>query len=252
MRSLFAVALALVVSSALPACAINASQTDDQADVTDESDDALSTGKFETFTGKDGKVYFHLLAGNGERVLGSEGYASGAAAINAISLLQTSATFELRTASNGESYFVAKAGNGAVLGTSETYVSESNAERAIATVKTIISRTTSILAAPSGAQFQVFKGLDKGYYFHLRAGNGEIVLQSQSYSSHTAAVNGVTSVKANGATASQYQLLAAADGQWYFVVKAANGAVVAKGETYSSKSNAQRAVNTCVELLSAR
>src|SRR4051794_31654521 len=100
MRSLFAVALALVVSSALPACAINASQNDDQGDVTDESDDALSTGKFETFTGKDGKVYFHLLAGNGERVLGSEGYASGAAAINAISLLQTSATFELRTASN--------------------------------------------------------------------------------------------------------------------------------------------------------
>ena len=182
----------------------------------------------------------------------SSGYTSGAAAVNAISLIQTSASYELRTAKTGESYFVAKSTNGAVLGVSETYSTKSNAERAIATVTTIVSRTSSILAAPSGAQFQVFRGLDKGYYFHLRAGNGEIVLQSQSYSSRTNAVNGVTSVKSNGASAAGYQLLEASNGQWYFVVKAANGAVVAKGETYSSKSNAQRAVNTCVELLAAR
>lgn len=252
-RSLFAAALALVVSSALPACAIDASQTDDQEEVTETDDElTLTTGKFETFAGKDGKFYFHLLAGNGEKVLGSEGYATGAAAVNAISLIQGGVGYALRTAKSGESYFVAVAANGAVLGVSETYVTQANAERAVATVKTIVSRTKSILAAPSGAQFQVFRGLDNGYYFHLRAGNGEIVLQSQGYSSRTGAVNGATSVKANGASAASYQLLEAANGQWYFVVKAGNGAVVAHGETYASKSNAQRAIATCVELLSAK
>src|SRR5688572_18796656 len=101
--SLFAVALALVVSSALPACAVNSSQTDDAEEVTETEDElTLTTGKFETFTGRDGKVYFHLLAGNGEKMLRSEAYASGAAAVNAISVMQAGVTYELRTAKNGE------------------------------------------------------------------------------------------------------------------------------------------------------
>jgi len=253
MRTSLLALLALVVSSALPACAINASQTDGQEDVAETDDElTLTTGKFETFTGKDGKVYFHLLAGNGEKVLGSEGYSSAAGAINAISLIQAGVSYELRTATNGDSYFVAKAANGAVVGVSETYASKSNAERGIEAVTKIVARTQSVLAAPSGAQFQVFRGLDKGYYFHLRANNGEIVLQSQGYSTRTSAVNGATSVKSNGASAASYHLLEAANGQWYFVVKAANGAVIARGETYSSKSNAQRGINTCVELLAAK
>lgn len=252
-NSLFALALSLVVSAALPACAIDASQTDDQDQVAETEDElTLTTGKFETFTGRDGKVYFHLLAGNGEKVLASEGYSSAAAAFNAISLIQSGATYELRTAASGETYFVVKATNGAVLGVSETYASKSNTERAIETVQKIVARTTSVLAAPSGAQFQVFRGLDKAYYFHLRANNGEIVLQSQGYSSRTGAVNSATSVKANGAIATRYQLLEAANGQWYFVLKAANGAVVARGEMYASKYNAQRGIETCVGLLAAQ
>lgn len=247
--SIFALALALVVSSALPACAINGSQ-DETEEVTETEDElTLTTGKFETFTGRDGKKYFHLLAGNGENMLRSEGYSSAAAATNAISLLQTAASFELRTAQNGEVYFVAKAANGAVLGTSETYVSKSNAERAVETTKKVIARTTSVLAAPSGAVFQVIKSINGGYFFHLRANNGEIVLQSQSYTSRTSAVNGVQSVKANGAAASAYELREASNGQWYFVLKAGNGAVIGRSETYASKWNAERGVNTVIELL---
>lgn len=250
--SLFALALALVVSSALPACAIDGSQTDDAEEVSETDDElALTTGKFETFTGKDGKVYFHLLAGNGENMLRSEGYSSGAAAVNAISLLQAGVSYELRTAKTGEVYFVTKSANGAVLGTSETYVSKSNAERAVETTKKIIARTTSVLAAPSGAVFQVIKSLNGGYFFHLRANNGEIVLQSQSYSSRTSAVNGVQSAKANGRVATSFELREASNGQWYFVLKAGNGQLIGRGETYASKWNAERGVATVVELLAA-
>lgn len=251
MRPSFFAALALVVAAALPACAVNTAQPDGSDEQVTETDDelTLTTGKFETFTGADGRFYFHLLAGNGEKVLGSQGYASVDAAVNAISVVQSGVSYELRTAANGETYFVAKAGNGAVIGQSETYASKSNAERGVDTVKKIIARTTSVLTAPSGAQFQVIKGLSGAYFFHLRANNGEIVLQSQSYTTRASAVNGVTSVKGNGRVPSRFEVLPATNGQWYFVLKAGNGAVIARGENYVSKSNAERAVNTVVGLL---
>jgi uncharacterized protein YegP (UPF0339 family) len=75
---------------------------------------------------------------------------------------------------------------------------------------------------------------------------------SQSYGAESCAFGGFFSVQTNGKVASRYELRDTGNGQWYFVLKASNGAVIARGETYVSKSNAQRAVSTCVELLSAQ
>lgn len=253
--SIFALAIALFAVT--PACAINADQQDGEETVEAADDElTLTAGKFETFVGRDGQHYFHLLAGNGEKVLGSQGYATAAAAMNAIVSVQTNgvnaASFELRAAQNGEFYFVLKAANGGIIGVSETYVTKYNAERALTTVNKIITRMPSVFDAPSGAKFSVFKGIDSKYYFNLRAANGEIVMQSQSYSARASAVGGVGSVQTNGKLASRYELRATGNGEWYFVLKASNGAVIARGETYASKSNAERGVATCVELLSAQ
>ncbi|MBI2394658.1 MAG: YegP family protein [Deltaproteobacteria bacterium] len=65
-------------------------------------------------------------------------------------------------------------------------------------------------------------------------------------------MNGVQSVKSFGRAATSYQLAEAANGQWYFLLKASNGQVIAHGETYASKWNAQRAVGAVVELLAAQ
>lgn len=252
-RSLLALALSLLAASALPACAMEGVDGD-VADESAEADDALTTasGKFETFTGADGKTYFHLLAGNGEKVLASEGYASAGAALAGIASVKENAAdatrFEVRTAVDGETYFVLKAKNGEVVGMSETYASRGNTDRAIATVQKIVAKT-AIAAAATGAKFEVFKGLDGKHYFHLRAGNGEIVLQSQAYAAKASATNGIASVQANGKAKAQYQLREAANGQWYFVLVASNGAVIGRGETYVSKANAQRGIDTLVALL---
>lgn len=249
---------ALFASLALTACGV------DQATLTEGADDsayevnseALSTkGKFETFTGRDGKTYFHLLAGNGEKVLQSQGYASQASALSGIESLKANGAdaskYLLREASDGSWYFVvASAANGEILGKSEMYVSQSNATRAMTSVATVVRQTVEQgLALTGNAKFEVFKGLDSKHYFHVRALNGEIVLQSQSYASKTSALNGAISVNTNGADATKYTVLAAADGQYYFTLKAANGAIIARSETYVSKSNAQRAVAGVVELL---
>lgn len=242
--------------AALPlvtACGIDeASVTQD--DVLDESQDALvNKGRFETFTGRDGKTYFYLLAGNGEKVLSSQGYASVAGAEAGIASVKTNGVvaerFEQRTAVDGSAYFVLKAANGAVIGVSQMYATPSNATRAQASIVAVLKVTFAQAPVVVGARFETFKGLDSKYYFHARAGNGEIVLQSQAYTTSTSAKNGVASVTSNGAIAARYEVRAAANGEYYFVLKASNGAVIARGEMYASKYNAERGVSTCVDLL---
>src|SRR4051812_41406911 len=177
--------IALFASLALTACGVddaslNAGNDDASYEV---NNDALTThGKFETFVGRDGKTYFHLLAGNGEKVLQSQGYATQASAVSGIESLkangQDASKYLLREASDGAWYFVvAAAANGEILAVSEMYTAQSKATRAMTSVATVVRQTVDQgLALTGNAKFEVFKGLDSKYYFHVRALNGEIVL----------------------------------------------------------------------------
>ncbi|MBS1153983.1 MAG: hypothetical protein H6Q89_5681 [Myxococcaceae bacterium] len=239
--------------SLLTACGIDDTQVT-ESDVLDSSQDELiAKGRFETFTGRDGKTYFHLLAGNGEKVLASQGYTTLASAEAGIASVKTNGVlaerFEQRTAVDGSTYFVVKAGNGAVIGVSQMYSTVSNTTRAQNAVIAVLKISFAQAPVVIGARFETFKGLDSKYYFHARAGNGEIVLQSQAYTTSTSSKNGVASVQTNGSISARYEVREASNGQYYFVLKAANGAVIARGETYASKYNAERGIATCVDLL---
>ena len=59
--------------------------------------------------------------------------------------------------------------------------------------------------------FDLWQSAD-GWHFHLAAGNKQILLASESYTSRTAALNGVLAVINNGVDPSQYQVLPAAHG----------------------------------------
>lgn len=219
-----------------------------------ESELAASSGKFETFVGKDGQHYFHLLAGNGEKILASQGYSTAQGArdgVASVAAHATSATrYLFREASDGTRYFVLTAVNGQIIGVSEMYVSQANAERGAVAVQNVVKNIMSTSAALLGdTRFETFKGLDGKYYFHLKANNGQIVLQSQAYTTKTSATNGIASVRTNGAILARFQVRAAADGQSYFVLKASNGAVIGRSEMYVSASNAQRGIETVVALI---
>lgn len=219
-----------------------------------ESELAASTGKFETFEGKDGQFYFHLLAGNGEKVLASQGYASLQGAQGGIDSVKANGgntmRYLQREASDGSRYFVLTAANGAIIGMSEMYVSAANSERGAAAVQKVVANIVSSGAAAQGdTRFETFKGLDGKYYFHLKANNGQIVLQSQAYTTKASANNGVASVKTNGVIAARFELRAAADGQTYFVLKAANGAVIGRSELYATHANAERGMATVMTLV---
>ncbi|MBX3231835.1 MAG: YegP family protein [Labilithrix sp.] len=90
------------------------------------------------------------------------------------------------------------------------------------------------------AKFEVFQGKDGDYYFRLIAGNGEIILRSEGYTTRQSAEKGIASVIENAPDARNIEQREAKDGSFYFVVKAGNGEVIGVSEMYVSRSNAVR------------
>ncbi len=208
---------------------------------------------FDLFVGENGEYYFNLVATNHEIVLTSEGYTSRSGALSGIlSVLNNGgeeANFDLREASNGQSYFVLKAQNGKIIGMSELYSSKGNAVRGISSTINVTDDYLGFLATRKGARFTVFEGENGLYYFNLKARNGEIVLQSQAYSSEASAMNTMFSVAEFGVDADNYTIKTSSDGGAYFVLKAANNEVIGVSEIYHSKSNARRARKSVMALL---
>lgn len=95
-------------------------------------------GKFTIFSGKGGKTYFNLKAGNGEIILASQGYVDKSGARNGVESVKNNAAdagrFEKKVASNGKFHFSLKAGNGQIIGNSEMYESEKARDAGIAAV----------------------------------------------------------------------------------------------------------------------
>ena len=83
------------------------------------------------------------------------------------------------------------------------------------------------------------------WYFHMVAGNGNVLMTSEGYANRMGALNGLVSVLDNGAYADRYTAIKGSNGKWHLSLKAANGAVIATTQQYSTKSNATRAIGSC-------
>ena len=53
------------------------------------------------------------------------------------------------------------------------------------------------------------------YHFNLKAGNGHVILSSESYKSKTACQNGIESVKKNAADNSRFEKITASNGKFF-------------------------------------
>src|SRR5437868_2332636 len=110
---------------ALSACGVQQADLDtsNTEELGDNADALSRPGRFETYVGQDGQHYFHLLAGNGEKVLASEGYSTTSGALSGIATVQANGAdtnrYLIREASDGSWYFVLVAGNGHIIGVSE-------------------------------------------------------------------------------------------------------------------------------------
>ncbi|MEP6923264.1 MAG: YegP family protein [Pyrinomonadaceae bacterium] len=96
--------------------------------------------------------------------------------------------FELKKSSNDQFYFSLLAVNGESIFESEAYTSKAGAEKGIESVKAnaLINERYERKLATNGQPF-----------FVLKAGNGEPIGRSETYSSESAMENGIKSVKYN-------------------------------------------------------
>ena len=81
----------------------------------------------------------------------------------------------------------------------------------------------------------VIKKRDNGeFQFDLKAGNGEIILTSEGYTSKQGCENGIESVKKNAPEDDNYEKKTSSNNKYYFSLKAANGQVIGTSEMYES------------------
>jgi len=72
------------------------------------------------------------------------------------------------------------------------------------------------------------------WYFNLKAGNHEIILQSEGYKQRTSAENGIASVQKNSADDARYERKESDKGNYWFLLKATNGQTIGKSEMYTT------------------
>ena len=73
------------------------------------------------------------------------------------------------------------------------------------------------------------------FQFNLKATNGQIILTSEGYTTKTACLNGVESVKKNAPIAERFEVKEAKNGKPYFNLKASNGQVIGASQRYASE-----------------
>jgi len=100
--------------------------------------------------------------------------------------------FELKKSTNGQYRFSLKASNGQTILTSELYTEKRGAQSGIESVKR---------NAPIAERYERKTAKNGEPYFVLKASNGQVIGQSETYSSTAAMEGGIESVKKNAADA---------------------------------------------------
>lgn len=93
--------------------------------------------------------------------------------------------------------------------------------------------------------YELFKSEKTGkFHFRLKAGNGEIILQSQAHADKNGAENGIASVTSNGGDENRFEKKEAANGKFYFVLKAANGQIIGQSQQYKTESGCHNGISS--------
>ena len=91
-------------------------------------------------------------------------------------------------------------------------------------------------------KFVLKKGRSGQFSFNLVAGNGQVVLTSETYKTKKSAENGIASVGKNCGNDSCYERKVAKDGKPFFTLKAGNGQVIGKSQMYSSNAAMEKGI----------
>ena len=101
------------------------------------------------------------------------------------------------------------------------------------------------------AKFEISSRSNGEFQFNLKAGNGQVILSSEGYSSLPACQMGVESVRMHSLNPIHFECNTAKDGSPYFSLKASNGQVIGKSEMYGSISARDNGIQSVMTNASA-
>jgi len=105
----------------------------------------------------------------------------------------------------------------------------------------------------------VVKTTKTGFMFNLKAGNGEVIATSETYTTESACMNGVESVRKNAVEAKledqtvenyekltnpKFEVYTDKAGEFRFRLKARNGEIIAVGEGYKAKASCLNGIDS--------
>ncbi|MES2799717.1 MAG: YegP family protein [Bacteroidota bacterium] len=92
--------------------------------------------------------------------------------------------------------------------------------------------------------FIVFKRKNGDFQFDLKAGNGQIILTSEGYTTKSACENGIESVKRNSQDDNRFDRKVSANGKPYFNLTATNGQIIGTSELYESEASREKGIES--------
>ncbi len=243
LNSLLTVLVLAFATTAAVGCA-----TTGQDDVSDTDSSSTAAGKFDLWQSTDG-WHFHLKSGNGAILLTSEAYTSRTGALNGVLAVENNGVdnvqYKVVQGASGGYLLHLVAGNNEIISFSQVYSGKSNATRAITScVKAVTTYLDNQEANTTGARVQVEAGSTNQFRFNVFAQNGQVVLSSESYTTAAAAWNGAFAVQDAATTATNFAVLTATDGRFYFTLTADNGQLVGVSQMYTTKSAATSGVTS--------
>lgn len=93
-------------------------------------------------------------------------------------------------------------------------------------------------------KFEITKRKNGEFQFNLKAGNGQIILTSEGYTTKAACNNGVESVKKNSKEDARFERKESTNGKFYFNLKATNGQIIGSSQMYESESGREKGIES--------
>ncbi|WP_353719434.1 YegP family protein [Dyadobacter sp. 676] len=93
-------------------------------------------------------------------------------------------------------------------------------------------------------KFVISKRASGEFQFNLKAGNGQVILGSEGYTTKAACVNGIESVKKNAQDDARFERLTSKNNKYYFVLKATNGQAIGNSEMYESVASRDNGIES--------
>lgn len=92
--------------------------------------------------------------------------------------------------------------------------------------------------------FLITKRANGEFQFVLKAGNGQVILASEGYTTRAACENGIESVRKNSQDDARFDRLESKNGKPYFNLKATNGQIIGNSEMYESEAARENGIES--------